>query len=136
MKSNKLFLIKALSETKDADIMIREFANCFDDGDEENFKVEEVNGIDYIFLRMPEYKIEKLCGVLDKYIEYSLEDITQRIILGSEDELSEVINSEDFKSFFTSFRIDSTNIDDVLDKIIEKGIDSLDEIDKIILSKK
>ena len=34
---------------------------------------------------------------------------------------------------FDDFRIENTTIDDVLDKILEKGIDSIDSIDKRIL---
>ena len=46
----------------------------------------------------------------------------------------------DFDKFplqmFTKFRKESTSTDDVLDKIIEKGIDYLDDIDKDILENK
>ena len=46
----------------------------------------------------------------------------------------------DFDKFplqmFTKFRKESTSTDDVLDKIIEKGIDQLDDIDKDILENK
>ena len=34
---------------------------------------------------------------------------------------------------FDNFRIENTSVDDVLDKILEKGINSIDNIDKIIL---
>ena len=34
---------------------------------------------------------------------------------------------------FDNFRIENTSVDDVLDKILEKGINSIDNIDKMIL---
>ena len=37
--------------------------------------------------------------------------------------------------FFENFRIDNTDVDYVLEKISEKGIDSLDSVDRIILKR-
>ena len=34
---------------------------------------------------------------------------------------------------FDNFRIENTSVDDVLDKILERGINSIDTIDKMIL---
>lgn len=137
MKTNRIFLIKTLTEPQGelADKMLLEVADCFDEGDEFNYTVEDVDGLDYIFLRFPEYKVEKICRVLDNYIKYQVEEITDQVILGNEGDLKSIVKSEEYKPFFDSFRIDNTKVDDVLDKILTNGFDALDEIDKQVLAK-
>jgi hypothetical protein len=137
MKSNKIYLIKILSEPNDKEtqIMLAEVAACFEPEDEGNFVVEDVNGLDYIFLRFEDYKVDKICKVLDKYIRYEVEEIGDKLILGNEAEFKDILKNDEFKKLFDSFRIDNTKVDDVLDKINYKGIDSLDDIDKKILSR-
>ena len=136
MKANRIYLIKTLSEPsdKDAQKMLTEVADCFEPEDEGNFVVEDVNGLDYLFLRVEDYKVDKICKVLDKYIKYEAEEITDRLILGNEDELKEIVKNEEFKQFFDSFRIENTKVDGVLDKINYQGIDALDDIDKQVLA--
>ena len=129
-----MFLIKTLSEPENGEKMLHEFAEIFEVGDEENYAVEDIGGLDYIFLRFPEYKVEKVCKVLDKYIRYTVEDITDRIIFGDEGELTYIIKGKEFKVFFNNFRLEVTRLDDVLDKIIKKGIEALDEVDRFVLT--
>lgn len=137
MKSNKIYLIRILEEHEKSqeEQLLTEFADCFEDGDEHNYAVEDVNGLDFIFLRFSDYKIEKVCRVLDRYVKYSVEEISDKIILDSADDIRDIIQNPEYKPFFDSFRIDNTNVDDVLDKINSKGIDSLDDIDKSVLMK-
>lgn len=137
MKSNKIFLIRTLEipEGIDEDKMLREFCDCFEEGDEYNYAVEDVNGLDYIFLRFTDYKVEKVCKVLDNYIKYSIEEISNDIIFDRQDDIREILKNPEYKPFFDSFRIEATKIDDVLDKILDKGIDALDDIDREILTK-
>jgi hypothetical protein len=134
MKSDRMFLIKTLSEPENGEKMLHEFAEIFDVGDEENYAVEDIGGLDYVFLRFTEYKVEKVCKVLDKYIRYTVEDITDRIIFGDEGELKYIIKGKEFKVFFNNFRLEVTRLDDVLDKIIKKGIEALDEVDRFVLA--
>lgn len=137
MKANRIYLIKTLTEPleKEVDKMLSEVSDCFEVEDEGNFVVEDVNGLDYLFLRVEDYKVDKICKVLDNYIEYEVEEITDRLILGNEAELKDIVKNEEFKQFFDSFRIENTQVDDVLDKINYQGIDALDDIDKQVLSK-
>lgn len=137
MKANRIYLIKTLSEPsdKDAQKMLSEVADCFEPEDEGNFVVEDVNGFDYLFLRVEDYKVDKICKVLDKYIKYEVEEIGDRLIFGNEAELKEIVKNEEFKQFFDSFRIENTKVDDVLDKINYQCIDALDDIDKQVLAK-
>lgn len=137
MKSNKIYLIKTLNiptDEKVAKKLVMEVADCLDDSDEGNFVVEDVDGLDYLFLRVEDYKVDKICKVLDNYIRYQIKEITKDLLIGNHD-LNYIIEKEEFKPFFDSFRIDNTTIDDVLDKINNKGFESLDEIDKTILNK-
>jgi len=137
MKSNKIFLIKALSNpaVELEDKMLQEFCDCFEEGDEYNYAVEDVDGLDYIFLRFADYKVDKICKVLDKYIKYDLSEIGDNLILGNEGDLGNIVKSDEFKPFFDNFRIENTKVDDVLDKISSKGIEALDDIDKEVLAK-
>lgn len=136
-KSNKIFLIRALSNPEIGleNKMISEFCGCFDEGDEYNYAVEDVDGLDYIFLRFPDYKVDKICRVLDRYIDYVVDEISNDIILGTQDDIRSIIKKPEFKDFFDSFRLDNMKVDDVLDKINVCGIDNLDEIDREVLIK-
>lgn len=135
--NNKIFLIKTLEiyDGVDQNQMVNEFYNCFDDEDKNNYTIEDVNGIDYIFLRFPDHTIKKICKVLDKYIKYSIEEISHDIIFDSQDDIKGILNDPQFKPFFDKFRIEVTEMDDVLDKILSKGIGSIDDIDRMVLSK-
>lgn len=136
MVSNKIFLIRTINIPKDVDEnrLLREFSDCFDEGDENNYAVEEVNGNDYIFLRFPDYKVEKVCRVLDKYINYTIEEISHDVLVDCKEDISEILKNPEYKPFFDSFRIENAQVDDVLDKILIRGVDSLDDIDKQILN--
>ena len=71
---------------------------------------------------------------MSKYFEFTKTDVTDKVISGEiAKEYPEV--KEVTPKLFTDFRLDNTSVDDILDKIIESGIDSLDKIDKTILKK-
>lgn len=64
-------------------------------------------------------------------IRYALNDITDCSILGEY-----ISDREDINLFISDFLEENLTVDMVLDKINLKGIDSLSDIDKNILSKK
>lgn len=86
-----------------------------------------------IFTRLLDYKFKLFCGILSKYgIEFDIEDVTSSVIKG--DIQKQYPDVEKLTPhIFEDFRYDNTSIDDVLDKINEKGINSIDDIDKNIL---
>ena len=61
-------------------------------------------------------------------------DVTDKVISGEIQKLYPEVEKFTPK-LFENFRLDNTTIDDVLDKINDKGIESLDDIDKKVLSK-
>lgn len=86
-----------------------------------------------IFTRLLDYKFKLFCGILSKYgIEFDTEDVTSSVIKGDIQKHYPDVEKLTPR-IFEDFRYDNTNIDDVLDKINEKGINSIDDIDKSIL---
>ena len=89
-------------------------------------KYIEISDNDDIFLRLLDYKVTEIVNLLEKYFKVIKEDITDKIINGM------IYPDVDYK-FFKTFRMENTSIDDILDKIFEKGIECLDKIDRTIL---
>lgn len=86
----------------------------------------EVCDDDNIFLNLLDYKVDEIVNLFEKYFKVVKEDITNNIIKGK------LYPNIDY-NLFKKFRIENTSIDDILDKICEKGMISLDVIDMIIL---
>lgn len=86
-----------------------------------------------MFIRLLDYKVDEVCNILYKYgFEFSKYDVTESVIKGNtQKEYPEVAKLTPY--LFEDFRTENTSIDDVLDKINEMGIDSLDDIDKSVL---
>lgn len=142
MKNNKLYLIKTLSVKKGVDLtdalqesILKKIANVLDINDDKDMVVESVDDKEFMFFRLSHMKVMRICSILDPYINYSVDEISNKVIFGDVDEYDFIINNEDLSVFFNSFRLDNASVDDILDKILDKGINSLDEIDKLILVK-
>ena len=89
---------------------------------------------DNIFIRLSEYKVNKITSVLEKYFLFTKTDVTDIVIKGEMQKIYPEV--EEFTpKLFENFRLENITIDDILDKINESGIDSLDKIDKIVLNK-
>lgn len=136
---NKIYFLKIISETiKEFDMdsvdnhpIYEELSDCLEPGDSDYLGF---TNDDDIFVRLSDYKVDKITAVLSKYFEFTKTDVTDKIISGSvEKEYPEV--KQISPKLFKDFRLDNTSVDDILDKIIENGIDSLDKIDKDILKK-
>ena len=138
IKSNEIYLFKFIKvvdvdsddEKEFEHPIYNEISNCLNE--------EEINYIGFtdnedIFARIPEYKIQLMSKIFTKWgFEFELSNVTQSVKKGIiQKEYPEV--EELTPQLFEDFRYENTTIDDVLDKIIEMGIDSLDEIDKSIL---
>lgn len=87
-----------------------------------------------VFVRLTESKLKVLEYILNKYTSFSKEDITDRVISGEMQKLYPEVEKLTPK-IFEKFRIDVTTVDDVLDKISDNGILSLDSIDMTILKR-
>lgn len=100
--------------------------------------IEDENSIgftnnDDIFLKMSDNKALAFCRVLDKYdILYRISDVSAHVINGdAQKKYPEV--EELTPDFFGSFRLKNTSINNILDKISERGLCDLDKIDICIL---
>ena len=137
IRSNKVYYFK-FSKLADVDNTEKEFehpfyndiSNCINQ--EENKYVGFTDNDD-IFVRLNDYKVSMIAEVFNKHgFEFEILDVTEPVIKGDIQKKYpevEVLTPH----LFEDFRYDNTTIDDVLDKINKKGIDSLDEIDKEIL---
>jgi len=142
MKHNKLYLIKTLSIKKGVNLtddlqemILTKIANVLDKNDDKEMVVESVDDREFMFFRLSYMKIMRICSILEPFINYSVDEISDKVILGDVDEYDLIIDNDDLSKFFNSFRLDNACVDDILDKILEKGISSLDEVDRLILVK-
>jgi hypothetical protein len=134
MKSNKIYQISIKVDNKETDSdshpIYKDFSNILDVEDNKYIGFTDDNKI---FIRLPDYKFNSFCNLLSKYnIVFDVYDVTEDVIKG--DIQKKYPDVEELTPYiFEDFRYDNTSIDDILDKINERGIDSLDEIDKSIL---
>lgn len=101
----------------------------------------DIDDLDYIgftddddlFIRLDEYKVKKIEYIFGKYFKFLKKDVTDKVISGEIQKLYPDVEKFTPK-LFENFRLDNTSIDDVLDKINDKGINSLDHIDRKVLN--
>jgi hypothetical protein len=142
MKHNKLYLIKTLSIKKGVNLtddlqemILTKISNVLDENDDKEMVIESFDDREFMFFRLSYMKVMRICSILEPFINYSVDEISDKVILGDVDEYDFIIDNDDLSKFFNSFRLDNACVDDILDKILEKGISSLDEVDKLILVK-
>lgn len=131
MNANKIYLLKLVDINYQnyedySHPVFEELSLLIDHSD---VKYIEISDNDDIFLRLLDYKVTEIVNLLEKYFKVIKEDITDKIING-------IIYPNVDYNLFEMFRMENTSIDDILDKIFEKGIESLDKIDKTILKSK
>ena len=136
---NRIYLLKLVDgeapeyseENKEVHPFYEELTECLDEKDQEYIGFTDD---DDLFIRLDEYKVDKIVRVFKKYFIFSKTDVTDKVISGEMQNLYPEVERFTPK-LFENFRLDNTTIDDVLDKINEKGIESLDDLDKRVLSK-
>ena len=107
---------------------------------------------DAFYIRDDGRRANRIFRIFQKYYFVEMKEVSDTIKMEN-DYIQEFIKEEEPKDkseynmqiwrefdkfpsqMFTKFRKESTSTDDVLDKIIEKGMDQLDDIDKDILEK-
>lgn len=133
MKSNKIYFVRF---TKFSDIeddnhpIYQDLSNALD---KEDSKYLGFTNNEDVFIRLVYFKVQKVLDVFSKHgFEFEVTDVTNDVISGDiQKKFPEVEKLTPY--MFDDFRIENTSVDDVLDKIIEKGINSIDSIDKRIL---
>lgn len=135
MKSDKIFLISFTKRIEIGDDyshpLYTDMTNCLSEGDDKYIGFADNEDI---FVRLSEAKVKDICNVFEKYgFEFDVNDVTSELIKGEIHKKYPEVESLT-PGLFENFRLDETSINDILDKISEKGIDSLDEVDKRILN--
>ena len=133
MKSNNIYFVRF---TKSSDIednahpIYQDLSNALDK--EDGKYLGFTNGED-LFIRLVYFKVQKVLDVFTKNgFEFEVTDVTSDVISG--DIQKKFPEDEKLTPYmFDNFRIENTSVDDVLDKILERGINSIDTIDKMIL---
>ena len=133
MKSNNIYFVRFTKSSDiedDAHPIYQDLSNALDK--EDGKYLGFTNGED-LFIRLVYFKVQKVLDVFTKYgFEFEVTDVTSDVISGDiQKKFPEVEKLTPF--MFDNFRIENTSVDDVLDKILEKGINSIDSIDKRIL---
>ena len=134
MKANKIYLIKftKLVNIEDEKHPIyNDFTNCLNPEDQKYIGFTDNEDV---FVRLNDYKVDTFADVFTKHgFEFDVLDVTDSVIKGKiQRKYPEVEALTPY--LFEDFRLETTSIDDILDKINETGMDSLDVIDKNILS--
>ena len=133
MKSNNIYFVRFTKSSDiedDAHPIYQDLSNALDK--EDGKYLGFTNGED-LFIRLVYFKVQKVLDVFTKYgFEFEVTDVTSDVISGDiQKKFPEVEKLTPY--MFDNFRIENTSVDDVLDKILERGINSIDNIDKIIL---
>lgn len=89
---------------------------------------------DEMFVRLDTIKMKRVVDIMKKYFVIDIKDVSDKVISGELQKLYPEVESLTPK-LFKKFRLDNETVDDVLDKINENGINSLDKVDKKILKK-
>ena len=101
--------------------------------------IEIDENISEFYIRDDGSSVESMFSILrENFSDVTVEECTDEILFNNE-LINLIKNGEEMfdkrKILFEKFRKELTSTDDVLDKIIDKGIDYLDDIDKSILDK-
>lgn len=138
MKSNKIYHIRLVKEIYKTNSTENDFSHPIYSKLSDIIEVTEIKHIwvsdnDDIYIRLDENKYKRILAAFEEYYELTTEDITDKVIEGEIEKLYPEIELFT-EEFFTDFRLENTSVDDLLDKISTKGIDSLDNTDNSILS--
>jgi hypothetical protein len=136
MSRNKIYKITInldnLETEKKFHPIYKEISHILDCGDSKYIGFSNNNEI---FINLDSFKITTLCELLLRYnIRFDILDVTDSVISG--DIQKKYPDVEELTpNIFRDFRYKNTDIDDVLDKINNFGIGSIDDLDKLILSR-
>jgi hypothetical protein len=89
---------------------------------------------DEMFVRLDTIKFKRVVDIMNKYFVIEIKDVSDKVISGELQKLYPEVESLTPK-LFRKFRLDNETVDDVLDKINECGLKSLDKVDRKILKK-
>lgn len=101
----------------------------------------DITGFECMFAILDDHLLKKVSSIYDNFgIQYKIIDISNDIFMGNKvktrfkNQFGKNV-SDDILDIITKFKEDWTTTDIVLDKILEKGIESLTEFDYSVLNK-
>jgi len=134
MKANKIYLIKftkLVNIDDEKHPIYNDFTNCLNPEDQKYVGFADNEDI---FIRLNDYKVDSFASIFTKYgFEFDVLDVTDSVIKGKTQKIYPEVEALT-PYLFEDFRLDTTSVDDILDKINETGMDSLDNTDTVILS--
>lgn len=135
MNSNKVHKIKIIDFNKELSDGHPIFQDFVDIIDQEDFKFIGVTELDdVLFVRLHDHTLDKLINALTKYFDIVVTNVTNSVLNGDlqiEFPDIEILTP----NIFNNFRKEVLDINDVLDKILLKGVNSLDELELCVLKK-
>lgn len=138
MKSNKVYQISFIKQVDTGDA--NDFTHPIYSELTEIIEKDEQNLFGFtnsedLIARVFDFKLKEICNLLQKHgFEFLVEDVSNQVLSGEFQKKYPEVQILT-PNIFNNFRLDCSSIDDILDKINEKGIDSLDDIDRQILKK-
>jgi hypothetical protein len=104
-----------------------------------SFVMAEFGDLDLMYTFLSDYKTDQLKTILSKnkiLIDYS--DITFMVLSGNNvnNEFTKSFSDVENKEVLAAYIKENLTVDMVLDKILDSGIDSINEIDLIVLETK
>ena len=136
---NKIYQITIVEDVENINSDDNDFSHTFFEEITLSLNEKDTNYIgfsdnDEMFVRLNTIKLKRVIDIMKKYFIIDIKDVSDKVISGELQKLYPEVESLTPK-LFKKFRLDNETIDDVLDKIIESGINSLDKVDKKILKK-
>lgn len=138
MSRKAKYLVNSILD-EDPNLMIDEIYQLFDPGDEIYIASKSLNSIEISFIFFEEDKCKALleaCEKMGTLINYK--DFTYEFLNGNYDKITDfdIVFIEEFNiSVLNNYLEEELDIDMILDKIIERGINSLTTFEKRILEK-
>lgn len=136
---NKIYQITIVEDVENINSDDNDFSHPFFEEITLSLNENDANYIgfsdnDEMFVRLDTIKMKRVVDIMKKYFVIDIKDVSDKVISGELQKLYPEVESLTPK-LFKKFRLDNETVDDVLDKINENGINSLDKVDKRILKK-
>jgi len=136
---NKIYQITIVGDVENINSNDNDFSHPFFEEITLSLNEKDTNYIgfsdnDEMFVRLDTIKLKRVVDIMKKYFVIDIKDVSDKVISGEIQKLYPEVESLTPK-LFKNFRLDNGTVDDILDKINETGINSLDKIDKKILKK-
>lgn len=131
-----LYIVADMGEIEDKKFLYK-VGMFLKENDEIKLIVEDKNGIDYILMFIPKYKIislKKLFSSINWF--YVIENITSNCLFENKlpDFFSNGFTENRYTELYENYRKQNLSKDDILDIILKKGFDGLNKLEREIIT--